>query len=89
MTPEIINALIQRHRQTLAPVIWPEFEGKRGNPVLFDRSLFTQLAQVSGDTGGKPVLLAYQNQAERVVVANNAVLLDIDSPGDLRMKNEG
>ncbi len=83
VTPEIINALIARHRQTPAPIVWPEFEGKRGNPVLFDRALFPELMQITGDTGGRPVLLAYQNQAERVAVENQAVTLDYDRPEDL------
>jgi molybdenum cofactor cytidylyltransferase len=83
VTSEVINALIERHSQTLAPVIWPEFEGRRGNPVLFDRCLFAELMQLSGDTGGRPVLLAHQNQAERVQVSNAAILLDIDRPEGL------
>ncbi len=83
VTPEVINQLIQRHRQTLAPLVWPEFEGRRGNPVLFDRRLFPELRQIRGDTGGKPVALAYQDQAERVNVAEAGVLQDFDRPEDL------
>jgi molybdenum cofactor cytidylyltransferase len=81
--PEIVDALIERHRQTLAPIVWPEFEGKRGNPVLFDRRLFAELAQVSGDTGGRPVLVAYKDQAERIELADEAVIQDFDRPEDL------
>ena len=73
-----MDALIEHYRYTLAPVVWPEFEGRRGNPVLFDRALFSELNQVRGDTGGRPVLLAYQAQAGRVAVSNPAVLQDVD-----------
>jgi molybdenum cofactor cytidylyltransferase len=83
VTPALLNWLIQRHRETLAPLVWPEFEGQRGNPVLFDRALFPELKQISGDTGGKPVLLKYQDQAERVVVGEAGVLQDFDRPEDL------
>jgi len=83
VTPEIINRLIQRHRETLAPLVWPEFAGRRGNPVLFDRRLFPELYQISGDTGGKPLLLAYRDQAERVSVPEAGILLDFDRPEDL------
>jgi molybdenum cofactor cytidylyltransferase len=89
VTSEVINQLIQRHRQTLAPLVWPEFEGRRGNPVLFDRHLFPELRQLRGDTGGKPVLLAYQDQAERVSVAGAGILLDFDRPEDVdRIRHE-
>lgn len=84
LTPEIITALIERHRQTLAPLVWPEFEGRRGNPVLFDRALFAELGQISGDTGGRPLLQRYAAQAERVAVASPAILQDVDRPEDLK-----
>lgn len=83
ITPNVVDALIERHRRTLAPLAWPEFEGRRGNPVLFDRRLWPELRQVQGDTGGRPLLKTYQEQAERVAVSSPAVLLDIDRPEDL------
>jgi len=79
----VINAVIARHQQTLAPVVWPEFQGKRGNPVLFHRRLFAEMARVQGDTGAKPVLLAHRAEAEAVTVDDEAVLIDIDTPDDL------
>lgn len=84
VTPEIIDLLIERHQHTLAPVVWPEFNGRRGNPVLFDRSLLPHLMNVSGDTGGKPVLMAHQEKAERVAVADDSILRDFDHPTDLK-----
>lgn len=88
VTPALLNQLIQRHRETLAPLVWPEFEGQRGNPALFDRALFPELQQVRGDTGGKPVLLKYQNRGERVLVTDKEALRDFDRPEDLRRPGE-
>jgi molybdenum cofactor cytidylyltransferase len=82
VTPSVIDALIERHRTTLAPVIWPEHDGKRGNPVLFDRVIFPQLMRLTGDTGGRPVLHAHAEHAERVTVSNLGVLFDIDTQDD-------
>ena len=83
ITPEVINAVMAGYRQTLAPVVWPEFEGKRGNPVLFDRALFAEMNQVTGDVGARPVLMAHQAQAKIVPVAEAGILRDIDRPDDL------
>ena len=85
VTPATLNALIERHAVTLAPVAWPEYEGRRGNPVLFDRSVFSELRDLTGDVGGKPVLMTYERTgaAERLVVEESGVLLDIDTPTDL------
>jgi molybdenum cofactor cytidylyltransferase len=82
-TPDLIDRLVQRCRETLAPLVWPEFEGRRGNPILFDRSLFTELRQVGGDIGGKPVVLRHKDRAERVIVGDKAVLQDFDRAEDL------
>jgi molybdenum cofactor cytidylyltransferase len=83
ITPELISTLIHCHRATLAPIVWPEFAGKRGNPVLFDQALFPELLKISGDTGGRPLLKAYQAEAERVAVDTPAILQDVDRPEDL------
>ncbi len=85
VTPAVIDALIARHAATLAPVVWPEYAGRRGNPALFDRVTFPQFQTLSGDVGARPVLLAYAGQglAERVAVDEAGVLVDVDTPQDL------
>jgi molybdenum cofactor cytidylyltransferase len=85
VTPAVIGALIERHAATLAPVVWPEYEDQRGNPVLFDRVAFPELRKVTGDVGGKPVLqaCARAGAVERVAVEEPGVLLDIDLPHHL------
>jgi molybdenum cofactor cytidylyltransferase len=83
VTSSMVDAIIQRYRQTLAPLVWPEFAGQRGNPILFDRTLFPALNQINGDTGGKSILQEYQHQAERVAVSDAGILQDIDYKTDL------
>lgn len=85
VTPGVMEALIERHATTLAPVVWPEYEGRRGNPVLFDRVTFPELQRVTGDVGGKPVLQAFARAGavERVAMEEPGVLLDIDLPDHL------
>jgi len=82
VTAHTINALIARYRFTLAPVVWPEHAGERGNPVLFDRALFSELMLLSQDAGGRSVLKAHVADAERVPVDDAGILFDIDTPAD-------
>jgi molybdenum cofactor cytidylyltransferase len=77
----IIEAILSAHRKTLAPVCVPVFERQRGNPVLFDRSLFPELLNLKGDTGGHELLEKYQDALVTVPVGNAAVS-DIDIPED-------
>jgi molybdenum cofactor cytidylyltransferase len=88
ISPAVIDALIERHRATLAPVVWPAYEGRRGNPVLFDRAAFPELMRLAGDTGGRAVLEAYAERAERVAVSDPGVVFDIDTPEDYTRAGE-
>ena len=83
VTAQVIKAIISAHQRTLAPIVWPEFAGQRGNPVLFDRGLFAEMNRVTGDVGARPVLMTHYAQAERVAVAEPGILYDIDTPDDL------
>lgn len=89
ITPSMVDLVIDRHRQTLAPLVWPEYQGRRGHPILFDRGLFPDLKRVRGDTGGRPVVMAYQDRAERVEVNDPAIIQDIDRPEDLARVSGG
>lgn len=53
---EIIQALVHRHATTLEAVIAPWVRGQRTNPVLFDRRTFSDLATLTGVTGGRQVM---------------------------------
>jgi|WetSurSiteA1Bulk_404760.scaffolds.fasta_scaffold04658_4 molybdenum cofactor cytidylyltransferase len=81
VTPETMRAIIQTHRRTLAPACVPVFEETRGNPVLFDKTLFDELRDLSGDAGGRVLLEKYRDTIVSVP-ASHAVLLDIDTPED-------
>jgi len=82
LTAQLLRDLAARYAATGAPVIAPYFEGQRGNPVLFDRSLFPRLMAVEGDRGGRAVLQDYDGPLEQVDVTNAAILEDIDTQED-------
>lgn len=82
ITSEIIVALLRRYGETRAPIVVPTCQGQRGNPVLFDRSLFAELLEVRGDLGGRQLIDVYGDRAERVEVGSEAVLIDVDTEED-------
>lgn len=62
----------------------PTFEGRRGHPVLFGAPLFPALAQLSGDEGGRSVLLGLEpDRLARVGTPFPGVLFDVDVREDL------
>ncbi len=80
LTPEILNQMIARYAATRAPIIVPTFDGQTGSPVLFARSMFDELAALTGDVGGKTLLEKYRAQTERVAIADARGALDLDTP---------
>lgn len=82
LTDQLLRDLAARYAATGAPVVVPYFEGQRGNPVLFDRSLFPRLMAVKGDRGGRAVLQEYDGWLERVDVTSAAILEDVDTQED-------
>jgi molybdenum cofactor cytidylyltransferase len=59
----------------------PEFESIRGHPVAFGRQMRDELLQLSGDEGGKSLLMRYTITA--VPTDDFGILRDIDRPEDL------
>ena len=62
----------------------PVFEGKGGNPVLFARRFFDEIAAVRGDVGARHLIGEYEEYVCEVTMDDRAVLVDIDSPQALR-----
>ena len=58
----------------------PVFEGKRGNPVLFARRFFEEMATVRGDVGARHLIGEYEEYVCEVAMDDRAVLVDVDSP---------
>ena len=76
--PALIRSLIEAHEATLNPIIAPEIDGQRGNPVLFDACTFHKLLSLEGDIGGRA--LFGQFQVHWIPWHDPKILLDIDSP---------
>ena len=62
----------------------PVFEGKRGNPALFARRFFAEMAAVRGDAGARHLIGEYEEYVCEVAMDDRAVLVDVDSPEALR-----
>jgi molybdenum cofactor cytidylyltransferase len=88
LTPSLLRTLVDRYYTTEAPIVVPFYQGQRGNPVLFDRSLFTELLAVEGDRGGRVLISRYQDQVERVDVDDSSVILDVDTRQDYEKATE-
>ncbi|MEF8757298.1 MAG: NTP transferase domain-containing protein, partial [Halobacteriales archaeon] len=81
LDPDTTNLLLRAYDAGLGPLIAAGFEGKRGNPTLFDEAYYDDLMAVSGDTGGRPVLMG-SSSITVVETGNPGVLQDVDTRAD-------
>lgn len=86
--PRIDAALIARLTAAFDPergalIVVPTFEGKRGNPVVWARRFFPELAALQGDVGARHLIGAYADAAVDVPVESRAVFVDVDTPDAL------
>lgn len=77
LTPAVIDALIQRYRETDASIIAAQYAGRRGSPVLFDRKHFGELMALQGEQGGRELLAKYP--VVTVEFADARLGIDIDT----------
>jgi molybdenum cofactor cytidylyltransferase len=72
--------LVETHAETLAPIVAPMVDGRRGNPVLFDRAAFPDLMQLAGDVGGRGVFS--KHPVTWVPWVEPSAGMDVDTPED-------
>ena len=64
-------------------ILFPVFDGKRGNPVIFGRAYFEELSKLEGDAGGRVVVRKYPAAIVEVSVTDPAIHEDVDTPEEL------
>ena len=88
LSSRLIDRLIDAYHDAArrgreAPIVVPAHRGRRGAPVLFDRSYFAELAALEGDAGGRRLLPRHRSRILEVEVADALELEDTDTAADL------
>jgi molybdenum cofactor cytidylyltransferase len=79
VTPATVRALIDGRGD--APLAVCRYDDGRGHPLAFDRSLFSELADLHGDKGVWRLMDERADEVVEVRIAGN-VPLDVDTPED-------
>ncbi len=79
---ETVKELLQAYDRTRRPIVFPQFRGQQGHPVLWDRGFFSALRELEGDRGAKALLERNRDLALAVPVEDPGVCLDIDTLDD-------
>jgi molybdenum cofactor cytidylyltransferase len=85
ISDEQINELIAEFNPAMErDIVVPFKDGQRGNPVLWSSRYFASLKKLTGDTGGKGLMLENIGNVWDVPVTDDAVFADYDTPDSLQ-----
>ena len=77
----VVERVVKAWRSGGGPVVAPRYRGQRGNPVLFDSSMFSALCGLSGDQGARDLIAADPSRVTMIDVTDPEPV-DIDTPAD-------
>jgi molybdenum cofactor cytidylyltransferase len=83
--PQVNAPLIDRLIGAFDPekgalVVVPAIDGQRGNPVVWSRRFFPELATLRGDTGARHLIASSPEAVIEVPLPGTAALVDVDTP---------
>jgi molybdenum cofactor cytidylyltransferase len=92
--PHTVRQLTAAFENASTTIFYPTFDGRRGHPTLIRSCLGKRILQWTGMGGLRAFLHGHDADSLEVPVADEAVLLDLDTPEDYdrlltRLTNEG
>ena len=78
----LIDRLIGLFEESGAAIVAPQCAGRRGNPVIFDRTLVPELLTVVGDTGARDLIGRHRERLATLELPNDRPFLDVDTWDD-------
>jgi molybdenum cofactor cytidylyltransferase len=84
VTADTVRAVLQRYRETQAPIVRPTSGGSHGHPLLIDRSLFNALRDADPAVGAKPIVRAHVSAVGEIEIADQGAFTDIDTDEEYR-----
>jgi molybdenum cofactor cytidylyltransferase len=82
LQPSTVERLLAQAERGSATILVPSFNGRRGHPLLIHASHRPEIGSLDGAVGLKELLLRHPAAVLHVVMADEAVLHDMDTPED-------
>ncbi|HEY4739890.1 MAG TPA: nucleotidyltransferase family protein [Candidatus Acidoferrales bacterium] len=83
VTQHLVSSMIEAFDVTNCAIILPTYHGRRGHPVLFSSTLFSELMAAPMETGARTVVRAHANNIASVPTEEEGVILNLDDPAAL------
>ena len=80
---ETFRAIVDSYNRTGKPIVIARHDGRRGHPVVFDRSIFAEILSAPEKQGARFVVNADASRVAYVDLDDPGINLDLDTPADL------
>lgn len=80
----LLLEMMEEFEKTKADVLYPQFQGQRGNPVIVTSRLHDRLLLAKGDSGAKYLFADNSLKIVPYPVTTSAVITDVDTPEDFQ-----
>ncbi len=85
ITKEFVNQIVKTFKERKSPIIVPVYQGKRGHPVLFSKSLFKELLEAPEDKGARYVVYSNEKNVFKLETSEKGILIGINTPEDYQI----
>ncbi len=75
----VFEILVEAWTSGRGEILISTYDGQRGNPVLFARRFFGELVQLTGDVGGRGVVLGHPDAVGEVAMPDPRAGRDVDT----------
>ena len=81
-----VASLVESFRRNEPPALIPTFDGRRGHPALFHRSLFPELLEDGLEEGARTVVRRHAALVQEHPVSDEGIVVDIDTLPEYRRR---
>ena len=78
---KIIKSYFASNNQS---IFVPVHKGKKGNPVLLDKSHFEEIKNLTGDIGAREIISFNKHKVKEIKINDTAIFFDIDTEDELK-----
>lgn len=82
LQPATVERLLHAASEGDATILVPSYNGRRGHPLLIHASHREEIGKLNGPMGLRELLLRHPESVRHLVVPEEAVLHDMDTPED-------
>jgi molybdenum cofactor cytidylyltransferase len=80
ISADVLNNLINKHKETGKPVVASHYGEAIGPPAFFHKSFFTELMQLKGDEGARKIIQQHKDEVATILFPQGGI--DIDREED-------